>query len=157
MRSRRGRPARKAATPARDARADVAHDRRLHATRRARRPRFRYYFTRDAGADARIGMHSVAFAHVTPSDYACEELDLWEQALHEQRTAERELDAARVAWHSGEFFALVRDVDVLRERSDLLLAEAVRVKLLFRDGITSYGQLAGPDTDFDCDVLLSHA
>ena len=94
---------------------------------------------------------------MTPSDYAAEELELWEQALQVQRTAEGELDAARVCWQSGEFFALVREVDQLRTRSDLLLAEAVRVKLLFRDGITSYGQLAGPDTDFDADVLLSEA
>lgn len=94
---------------------------------------------------------------MTPSDYAAEEIELWEQALQVQRTAEGELDAARVCWQSGEFFALVRQVDQLRTHSDLLLAEAVRVKLLFRDGITSYGQLAGPDTDFDADVLLSEA
>lgn len=94
---------------------------------------------------------------VTPSDYAAEELDLWEQALQEQRGLERELDAARVAWQSGEFFALVREVDTLRTRSDLLLAEAVKVKLLFRDGVTVCGELAGPDTDFDAHVLLSDA
>jgi hypothetical protein len=94
---------------------------------------------------------------VTPSDYASEELDLWEQALDEQHAAERDLDAAHEAWDSGEYFAMVRNVHALRRRSALLLAEAVRVKVLFREGITSYGQLAGPDTDFDGDVFLSQA
>jgi hypothetical protein len=69
----------------------------------------------------------------TPSDYAAEELAMWEQALREQRSAEDELKAARRSGPPPRVFELLPQVDALRTRADLLLAEAVKVKCTFRD------------------------
>ncbi len=66
---------------------------------------------------------------MTPSDYAAEELALWERALAEQRKVERELAAARRARTVAEHYALLRKQQELRTRADLLLAEAVKKKL----------------------------
>jgi hypothetical protein len=74
---------------------------------------------------------------MTPSDYAQKELQLWEQALLEQRQAEEELQKAREgrAWTRAR--ELLPQVHALTTRADLLLAEAVKVKCTFRDDTTT--------------------
>lgn len=66
---------------------------------------------------------------MTPSDYAAEELAMWERALAEQRKVERELAAARRARTVAQHYALLRKQQELRTRADLLLVEAVKKKL----------------------------
>lgn len=68
---------------------------------------------------------------MTPSDYAAEELALWERALREQRKVERELPMARQAKTVAQYYSLFRRQQELRTRADLLLVEAVKKKLSF--------------------------
>ena len=70
---------------------------------------------------------------MTPSDYAHEELALWERALQDQREAERGLQNARSERARSRVQELLPQVHALTTRADLLLAEAVRVKCTFRD------------------------
>jgi hypothetical protein len=70
---------------------------------------------------------------MTPSDYAYEELQLWEQALREQRQAEEQLQNARQRRARARVRELLAQVHALTTRADLLLAEAVKVKCTFRD------------------------
>lgn len=76
---------------------------------------------------------SDTFSHMQPSDYAAEELALWEQALVEQREAERDLEQAREKRQAKRVLELRPQVEALRTRADLLLAEAIRVKCSFRN------------------------
>lgn len=71
---------------------------------------------------------------VTPTEFAEIELALWEQALRAQQDAELRLERARHKGPRERVFALMSEVEALRTRADLLLAEAVRVKCSFRDG-----------------------
>jgi hypothetical protein len=75
---------------------------------------------------------SVTFDYMIPSDYAVAELALWEQALREQRDAEIKLAAARRAKRGKELYKLLNQVEALRNRADLLVAQAVEVKRSFR-------------------------
>ena len=68
---------------------------------------------------------------MTPSDYAVEELALWEKALKDQRDAERQLAAAKSTRRLDHYRRLLRQVDALRIRAALLLAHAVEVKCAF--------------------------
>lgn len=68
---------------------------------------------------------------MTPTDYAAEELALWEEALKEQRHAERQLTAAS-STKAHAHWKLLRQVEALRTRADLLLAHAVEIKCAFR-------------------------
>jgi hypothetical protein len=70
---------------------------------------------------------------MTPSDYAQKELQLWEQALQEQRQAEEQLQNARDKGAWARTRELLPQVHALSTRADLLLAEAVKVKCMFRD------------------------
>lgn len=70
---------------------------------------------------------------MTPTEYAQEELSVWERALEEQRAAERELQQARTARAATRVRELLPQVHALATRADLLLAQAVRVKCTFRD------------------------
>jgi hypothetical protein len=71
---------------------------------------------------------------VTPSEFAAVELALWEQALQEQRNAERRLEQARRKGPRLQVVALTSQVESLRIRADLLLAEAVQAQCEFRHG-----------------------
>ena len=71
---------------------------------------------------------------MTPSEFAAVELALWQQALQEQRDAEDKLERARRKGPRAGVFALKSQVEALRIRADLLLAEAVQVQCRFRDG-----------------------
>lgn len=80
---------------------------------------------------------------MSPTDFAAVELALWEQALQEQRDAERKLQEARRR-RRPRIYALLNQVEVLRMRADLLLADAVKVKCTFRDaGNTVTSSCAG--------------
>ncbi len=68
---------------------------------------------------------------MTPSDYAAEELAMWERALREQRKVERELATQRRARTVAEYYSLLNKQQESRTRADLLLAEAVKKKLSF--------------------------
>jgi hypothetical protein len=68
---------------------------------------------------------------VTPSDYALEELALWERALQAQHIAERELQLARSKRARSRVRELIPEVHALTTRADLLLAEAVKLKHTF--------------------------
>jgi hypothetical protein len=70
---------------------------------------------------------------MTPSEYAQEELALWEQALREQREVEMQLQEARKARARSRVQELLPQVHALTTRADLLLARAVNVKCTFRD------------------------
>jgi hypothetical protein len=84
---------------------------------------------RDRGGRARITV-----AGVTPSEFAAVELALWEQALQEQRTAERHLEEARRKGLRERVAVLAPQVDALRIRAALALAEAVQAECEFRNG-----------------------
>jgi hypothetical protein len=71
---------------------------------------------------------------VTPSEFAAVELALWEQALQEQHTAERHLEQARRKGPRLHVAALTSQVEALRVRAALLLAEAVQAQCDFRHG-----------------------
>jgi hypothetical protein len=83
---------------------------------------------------------------VTPTDYATDELDLWERALREQRRAEEELDAARQKQRPKHVLELMPMLRALRTRADLLLAEAVKVKYSFtaKKLLTDWGSTTQP-------------
>lgn len=68
---------------------------------------------------------------MTPTDFAAAELDLWEQALREQRRAEADLNEARRRRRPKRVIELMPVLQALRRRADLLLAEAVKVKCSF--------------------------
>jgi hypothetical protein len=69
---------------------------------------------------------------MTPSEYAVEELVLWERALQAQHIAERELQLARNNRVRLRVRELIPEVHALATRADLLLAEAVKLKHTFR-------------------------
>lgn len=71
---------------------------------------------------------------MTPSEFAAVEIALWEQALAEQRSAERRLEQARRKGPRLHVAALTSQVEALRIRADLRLAEAVRAQCDFRHG-----------------------
>jgi hypothetical protein len=68
---------------------------------------------------------------MTPSDFAVVELGLWEQALRQQRDAEIQLAAARRAKRRKDLYKLLNQVEVLRNRADILLVQAIEVKRSF--------------------------
>lgn len=70
---------------------------------------------------------------MTPTDYAHSELATWEQALREQRQAEEQLEAARRQRRHARVLELMPQVQALRIRADLLLADAVMTKCEFSD------------------------
>jgi hypothetical protein len=71
---------------------------------------------------------------VTPSEFAAVEIALWEQALAEQHLAERRLEQARRQGPRLHVAALTSQVEALRIRADLRLAEAVQAQCEFRHG-----------------------
>ena len=99
---------------------------------------------------------------MTPSEYAADELALWERALRDQRDAESQLEAASLLRNPREMHELRYVVASLRTRADLLLAEAVRVMCAFRDGCFAGLDLDRAifiddedfDFDFDCEIDL---
>ncbi len=71
---------------------------------------------------------------MTPTEYAAYEISIWEAALEQHReVAARQLDLARRKGPRGRVIALIPQVEALRTKADLLLAEAVKVKCTFRD------------------------
>jgi hypothetical protein len=56
---------------------------------------------------------------------AAEELAVWEMAMKTLHAAERQLEAARRK-RSADIYPLLTQVEALRTRADLLLAEAVK-------------------------------
>jgi len=64
-----------------------------------------------------------------PTDFAAVEIQAWQQALTEQRQAERLQDNARRCSEPAKFYPLRRQVRMLRQRAALLLAKAVEKKL----------------------------
>jgi hypothetical protein len=70
---------------------------------------------------------------VTPTDYAAEEIALWEEALREQRLVEEQISAARSKRQMTNVLEPGSKLRVLRTTADLLLADAVKVKRTFRD------------------------
>lgn len=65
---------------------------------------------------------------MTPTDFAAEELALWERALRDQHEVERQLAAARKTKHLSQYYALLSLEEEARLRADLLLAKAVEKK-----------------------------
>jgi hypothetical protein len=94
---------------------------------------------------------------MTPSEYAADELALWERALRDQRDAESQLEMASLIRNPREMHELRYVVASLRTRADLLLAEAVRVMCAYRDGCAATPDLDRPvflddeDLDFEFD------
>lgn len=70
---------------------------------------------------------------MTPTDFAAEELSLWERALDKQHAAERQLERARNRGSLLKMFHIVRQLRHLRTHADLLLAQAIRKKCAARD------------------------
>lgn len=70
---------------------------------------------------------------MTPTDFAAEELALWEQALRDQKRAEEDFNAAHIRGPSRSGVELLRELHARRTKADLLLAKAVKVKCAFRD------------------------
>jgi hypothetical protein len=70
---------------------------------------------------------------VTPTDFAADELALWERALEKQHAAERQLERARSRGSLLKMFQILRQLRHLRTRADLLLAHAVKTKCAVRD------------------------
>src|SRR3954462_15546708 len=97
---------------------------------------------------------------MTPSEYAADEIALWERALRDQRDAESQLEAASLIGNPREMHELRYVVASLRTRADLLLAEAVRVMCAFRDGAATEPDLdrtifiEDEDLDFDFEIDL---
>jgi hypothetical protein len=84
---------------------------------------------------------------MTPTDYAVDELSLWQQALREQRQAEEELNAARRKRRPKRVIEMMPVLQTLRTRADLLLAEAVKMKCSFttaKELITDWGSPTQP-------------
>jgi hypothetical protein len=84
---------------------------------------------------------------MTPTDYAAAELELWQEALREQRDAEEQLRAHRRGLAFARVLQLRPEVEALRTRSDLLLAEAVKVKCAFRDNMLRAAATTSPLLD----------
>jgi hypothetical protein len=82
---------------------------------------------------------------MTPSEYAATELSIWEQALREQREAERELETVRRRGPSERIHELLPEVRAARLRADLLLADAVKVKCTYRDAAITAVTLTSVD------------
>lgn len=72
---------------------------------------------------------------MTPTDFAAEELALWEQALRDQKRAEEDFKAAHIRGPSRCGVELMRELHARRTKADLLLAKAVKVKCAFRDRV----------------------
>lgn len=70
---------------------------------------------------------------MTPSEYAAEKLATWKRALHEQRDVEAALTAARKKRQHSLILKLMPEVEFLRTKADLLLADAVKAKSLLGD------------------------
>ena len=78
--------------------------------------------------------------YMTPTEYAADEIALWEQARREECELELQLDTARRNGPWQLVVDLLPQVRALRARAALLLADAVRVKCMFRDaGIAAAG------------------
>lgn len=75
----------------------------------------------------------VTLSYMGPTDYAAEEIELWQEALRDQREAEQIIDAAYAIGQAARVLELLPQVRVLRTRADLLLAQAVKIKCVFRD------------------------
>jgi hypothetical protein len=87
---------------------------------------------------------------VTPTDYAAQELALWEQALGEQLDAEQLLSELRDSRRMNEYRQLLPHVDGLATKAALLLAQAVNVKCTFRDHMLTGARAANwPPNDAD--------
>jgi hypothetical protein len=84
---------------------------------------------------------------MTATDYAEVELALWQGALQEQHQAEEELQQARHERQRSRVRELLPQVHALATRSDLLLAEAVRIKCMFRARAVHGEPIGSPQTD----------
>jgi hypothetical protein len=82
-----------------------------------------------------------------PSDFAIEELALWERALKEQHQAEERLMGAHTTVVGPALSELVEQVQELRTKTDLLLAETARIKALYRDARDGFAELASPGAE----------
>ena len=74
---------------------------------------------------------------------------MWEQALQEQREAERELEAVRRRGPRERIFELLPEVHAARVRADLLLADAVKVKCTYRGGAITIATLTSVESPAD--------
>lgn len=63
-----------------------------------------------------------------PSDFADEELERWQAALHAQRMVEALAEKARRTGDKAKLAGLRRLAETLRVRADVALAEAVSLK-----------------------------
>lgn len=70
---------------------------------------------------------------MTPNEYAAEKLAAWKRALQEQREIEAALAAARKERKHELILALMPEVEFLRTKADLLLADAVKARCLLGD------------------------
>jgi hypothetical protein len=75
----------------------------------------------------------ITISYITPSEYAFDELALWQRALQEQRDAESSLEEARKGRQHARILELMPQVQTLRTTADLLLAEAVKVMRSFQE------------------------
>ena len=84
---------------------------------------------------------------MTPVEYAAEKLERWKRALHEQRDCEAALALARKKRNHGLILELMPQVEFLRTKADLLLADAVKAKSLLGDQafIPSEWLITAPD------------
>lgn len=69
---------------------------------------------------------------MTPTEYAGDELALWERAQSELREAERQRNEALGRGDQARFYSLRSRVATLRAGASALLARAVEKKLRFR-------------------------
>lgn len=89
---------------------------------------------------------------MTPIEYVAEELSKWQRALQEQREAEAALEAARKKRKHALIIELMPKIDLLRTKADLLLADAVKLMCLLRDGaLASDWLITAPDAPPDGD------
>lgn len=88
---------------------------------------------------------------MTPNQYASQKLELWKQALHEQRDAEAALAAARRKKRHELILSLIPQVEFLRTKADLLLADAVKARCLLDDEpfLASEWMITAPDASSD--------
>lgn len=70
-----------------------------------------------------------------PSEFADDELEMWQEALSDQREAERQLEQARRGSDPASYAQMLNRLEELRVRADLLLAEAVALKASYRDSV----------------------
>lgn len=75
----------------------------------------------------------VTLCYMTPTEYAAEKLAEWKRALQEQREVEAALATARKKRKHEVILELMPQVEFLRTKADLLLADAVRAKCLLGD------------------------